>query len=222
MWARRERGVSNTMTHVTRNLGTVGMATPAGPGGGLARPAATRREIQARAPMGRAQGSLHSHRSYSAHGVPGFRTILIGLLAVVTAAAVGVLFLRGKDDAAAAGSFEAAHERTVAAIRAVPAAAAAVKRELQLDQFNAEIDKQLKTMSVQYDALTRLVRDNDGARKRIAQRAQRATELAINATQEFRRAIAVTNKLVDAQAAQTQLAIMVGELDAAAGQWEQT
>ncbi len=197
------------MTHVTRNLGAVGIASPPSQRGAIAARSATRSQIQARYLAARDR-----HR----HGL-GLRPILIGALAIATVATIAFLFLRGGNDAAAAGDFATTHDRVVADVHNVPVAAGKVQRQLQLDEFNHAINGLLNDMGLQRDVFRTIARDAHGTSRVAALRAVRATVTAIDATDDFRRAIAFSRKLTNAQIARRRLHAAVSELDAAARAW---
>lgn len=190
------------MTHVTRNLGAVGVQSR-GQGVAVVVPRSARHAMRAHA---RTRASL--------------RQVLIGGLMVVTVATGALLLLRGGSDTAAGGGFGGSHERVVAAASQVPAAAVDVQRERELDAFNQRINALISEMWLSHDTFKSLARGSEGQPRVIARAATATTLKAIHATDDFRKAIAFSNRLAEADKAQGRLDVAVAALDRQAAAWK--
>jgi hypothetical protein len=151
----------------------------------------------------------------------GLRGLLVIVLVVATVGAAGYFLVLRNGAEGATGDFASAHQRVVAAARAVPGAATEVHRFLELDRFNASIDHVVNEMNAGRGVFDQLARSEEREERDIAAAASEATQRATTATNDFRKAIAFTNRLVEAQAAQKELDDAVAELDHQASAWEQ-
>jgi hypothetical protein len=148
------------------------------------------------------------------------RQVLVGGLIVVTLATAAMLLLRGGTDAASTGDFVGSHDRVVAAASQVPAAAVDVHRQPELEVFNQKINALLSEMWRSHDVFKALAHDSGPQSRVIARAAMAATLKAIHATDDFRKAIAFSKRLVDARAAQDRLEAAIATLDRQAEVWK--
>jgi hypothetical protein len=115
------------------------------------------------------------------------RALTIALLAVATiVAGAWYVLVRGTDHS---GTFVRAHDRYVAAARAVPEAANRVQRRLDFPAFDAAFTSSLTRMQAERDVFGRLAHDEEGDGARIAGRAVKIASRGIDAATAFHDAL---------------------------------
>jgi hypothetical protein len=147
-------------------------------------------------------------------------TVLVLVLATVAA---GGYFLVGRSSgrtASTSNDFVHTDQRIATSARALPTAAQHVQRFLELHQFDTTATAAIAQMNTDRDTLQTIAASQSGNAKQTADQAVTAANQAIDAADRFRRAVAFTYRLADADTARQDLLAAVATLDQQAKAWQ--
>ena len=142
------------------------------------------------------------------------------MLLVTTLGAVGYLYLSRGGGSSAATGFVGANQESVKAIDTVVAAAQPVQRFTELNAFDLIATAQSQILSRQVTALQSVSAGASGRQKQIADEAIATVQQAIDAVGQYRKAVAFTYRLADAQSAHQDLNNTVASLKQEAQAWQ--
>jgi hypothetical protein len=149
----------------------------------------------------------------------GGRRLLVLVLILATVGAVGYFYVAGGSAASTSG-FVGAEQRFVAATQAITTAAQKVQRFTELHTFDLAAQAQIATMSTELTNLQRIDAGASGRQRQIADQTVSVAQQAIDAAGRYRRAVALTYRLVDANTARQDLSNAVRTLDQQAQAWQ--
>jgi len=129
------------------------------------------------------------------------------LLVVASLLAGAYLLLSRGGGSGASGSqgFVGTSQTLVTAAEAVPADAQKVQRFLELQQFDRDATTYLYAMSFSVDELKAIAQQQSGSAHQLVESTITAGQQAVDAVTRFRRAVAFTYSLSDANAARQDL-----------------
>jgi hypothetical protein len=144
------------------------------------------------------------------------------VLLLATLGAVGYLYLSRSGSSAAATGFVGANQASVKAIDTVVAGAQPVQRFTELRTFDVLATAQSQVLSKQVTSLQSVSAGASGRQKQIADEAISTVRSAIDAVGRYRKAVAFTYRLSDAQAAHQDLDSAVASLKQEAQAWQRS
>ena len=150
----------------------------------------------------------------------GGRRLLVLVLLVATLGAVGYLFLGRGGSSSAATGFLGAEQQSVKAATTVVTAAHEVQRFAALHSFDLVATAQTEVLSRQLASLQSIASNSTGRQQQIANQAVSADQQAIDAVGRYRKAVAFTYRLADADAALRDLVDAVASLNQQAQAWQ--
>jgi hypothetical protein len=142
------------------------------------------------------------------------------VLLLATLGAVGYLYLSRGGSSSAATGFVGANQESVKAVDTVVAAAQPVQRFTELHAFDLIATAQTQVLSKQLSALQGVSAGASGRQKQIADEAIATVQQAIDAVGQYRKAVAFTYRLTDAEAAHQDLNNAVASLKQEAQAWQ--
>jgi murein L,D-transpeptidase YcbB/YkuD len=142
------------------------------------------------------------------------------ILVVATLAGVGYLYLARGGSSANATGFLGANQQSVKAATTVITAARGVQRFTELRAFDLIATAQIHTLFVQRTTLQGIEAGASGRQKQIANEAVSSVQQAIDSADRYRRSVALTYRLNDANAAHQQLNNAIASLRQQAQAWQ--
>ena len=142
------------------------------------------------------------------------------MLLVATLGAVGYLYLSRGGSSSAATGFVGANQESVKAIDTVVAAAQPVQRFTELHAFDLLATAQGQILSRQLTSLQSVSAGESGRQKQITDEAVATVQQAIDAVGRYRKAVAFTYRLTDAESAHQDLNNTVASLKQEAQAWQ--
>jgi hypothetical protein len=142
------------------------------------------------------------------------------VLVLATLAAAGYLYLTRGGNTAGATGFVGADQQSVKAIDTVVTAADGVQRFAGLHPFDVTATAQIQVLSRQLTALQHIAAGASGRQKQIADDAVTTVRQAIDAAAQYRKAVAFTYRLADADSAHQDLNNAVASLKQQARDWQ--
>jgi hypothetical protein len=141
------------------------------------------------------------------------------VLGVITVAVAG-WFLVLEEGGEPSADFARAEKAYVEAARSIPAAAAQVQRQLEINDFYVVANDAMARMTHARDTFRRLADEEEGDSARFADEASRSSSLGLSAAGIFIDALR-RNDLSDAAGARSQLEDATADLEATATRWKQ-
>ncbi|HSO97107.1 MAG TPA: hypothetical protein VLV81_13825 [Acidimicrobiia bacterium] len=142
------------------------------------------------------------------------------VLLVATLGTVGYLFLNRGGTTSTASGFLGADQQSVKAATTVVAAAQAVQRFAALHSFDLVAQAQSAVLDRQLTSLRSIASSSTGRQKQIANETASTVQLALEAVDRYRRAVAFTYRLADAEQALQDLNNAVATLKQQAQAWQ--
>jgi hypothetical protein len=144
------------------------------------------------------------------------------VLLIATIGTLAYLFLgRGSGSSAATG-FVGAEQRSVTAVTTVVTAAQSVQRFAALHSFDVVVQAQGGVLNRQLAALRSIASSSSGRQQQIANEAVSTVRQTLDAMDRYRRAVAFTYRLADADTAHQDLDSAVASLKQEAQSWQQS
>lgn len=144
------------------------------------------------------------------------------VLAVATLVAVGYLYLTRGSSSPTAGGLVGAQQRVVRSADDITTAAGKVQRFGELHSFDLVALTQIHAMSLELSNMQSIAAGASGAQQPIANQAVSDVKQAIDAAIRYRRAVAFTYRLVDADSATQDLNTALTDLHRQANLWQNT
>ncbi len=142
------------------------------------------------------------------------------VLLLATVGAVGYLYLNRGGGGTTATGYLGANQASVKAIEGVLGAGAKVQRFAELHNFDGIAIMETQNLQVQQQKVQQAESGASGRQKQVAGDTGNTLQQAIDAVGQYRKAVAFTYRLVDADTARQELASVVASLNQQAQQWQ--
>ena len=142
------------------------------------------------------------------------------VLVLATLGAVGYLYLSRGGSSSNATGFVGADQESVKAVDTVMAAAQNVQRFEELHAFDVTARAQIQTLSQQLTKLQSIAAGASGRQQQIADKAVTAVQYSVYGVGQYRKAVASSYRLVDAETARQGLDYAVVSLQQEAQAWQ--
>lgn len=142
------------------------------------------------------------------------------VLLLATLAAVGYLYLSNRGNGANATGYLGATQQSIKAAATVVTAGTHVQRFSELHTFDVTATAQVQILSQQLTKLQSAEAGASGRQKQIAGDSVNTVQQALDAIGRYRKAVAFTYRLADADTARQDLATAVAALKQQAQQWQ--
>jgi hypothetical protein len=142
------------------------------------------------------------------------------VLVLATLGAVGYLYLSRGGSSSNATGFVGADQESVKAVDTVMAAAQNVQRFEELHAFDVTARAQIQTLSQQLTKLQSIAAGASGRQQQIANQAVKTVNEIIFGVGQYRKAVASSYRLVDAETARQGLDYAVTSLQQQAQAWQ--
>jgi hypothetical protein len=142
------------------------------------------------------------------------------VLLLATLGAVGYLYLSRSGSSSSATGFVGANQKSVKATSTVIAAAQGVQRFAELHAFDRIATAQIVDLFKQQATLQRVADSVSGRQKQIADESVTTVKQAVDAIGRYRKAVALTYRLSDAETAHQDLNSVVASLKQEAQAWQ--
>jgi cysteinyl-tRNA synthetase len=139
---------------------------------------------------------------------------------LATLGTVGYLYLNRGGSGSTATGYLGANQASVKAVENVIAAGATVQRFAELHTFDVAASLEAESLSSQLTKLQQAQSGVSGRQKQIASDSANSVQQAIDAIAQYRKAVAFTYRLVDADTARQALESVVVSLNQQAQQWQ--